>query len=120
MGEIEPDGQYLPDDAEHATQVDEDDAPEVVEYLPTGQAIHSEEPVSFVYLPATHSTHVPPLGPNEPALHVQSSAESLPGSEYFPAMQSVHWEAPAVGEYLPAAQGVHFEALAAENLLVSQ
>ena len=42
MGEIEPDGQYLPDDAEHATQVD---APKVVEYLPTGQAIHSAEPV---------------------------------------------------------------------------
>ena len=42
MGEIEPDGQYLPDDAEHATQVD---APEVVENLPKGQAIHSAEPV---------------------------------------------------------------------------
>ena len=79
MGEIEPDGQYLPDDAEHATQVD---APKVIEYLPTGQAIHSAEPVWLVYLPATHSTHVPPLGPDEPALHVQSSAESLPDNEF--------------------------------------
>jgi hypothetical protein len=42
VGEIEPDGQYLPDDAEHATQVD---APKVVENLPTEQAIHSAEPV---------------------------------------------------------------------------
>ena len=82
MGEIEPDGQYLPDDAEHATQVDEDNEAKVVEYLPTGQAIHSAEPVSFVYLPSTHSTHVPPLGPDEPALQVQSSIESLPDSEY--------------------------------------
>ena len=40
MGEIEPDGQYLPDDAEHATQVD---APKVLENLPTEQAIHSAE-----------------------------------------------------------------------------
>ena len=45
MGEIEPDGQYLPDNAEHDTQVDEDNTPKVLEYLPTGQAIHSAEPV---------------------------------------------------------------------------
>ncbi len=45
MGEIEADGQYLPDDAQHDTQVDEDNAPKVVEYVPTGQAIHSAEPV---------------------------------------------------------------------------
>jgi hypothetical protein len=43
--ESELDGQYLLDDAEHDTQVDEDNAPKVVEYLPTGQAIHSAEPV---------------------------------------------------------------------------
>ncbi len=42
MGEIEADGQYLPDDAQHDTQ---DNAPKVVEYVPTGQAIHSAEPV---------------------------------------------------------------------------
>ena len=60
MGEIEPDGQYLPDDAEHDTQ---SNAPKVVENLPTGQAIHSAEPASLVYLPATHSTHA--LAPEE-------------------------------------------------------
>ena len=79
MGEIEPDGQYLPDDAEHDTQVD---GSKVVEYIPAGQAIHLAEPVGLVYLPATHSTHAPPLGPDKPALHVQSSAESLPDSEF--------------------------------------
>ena len=45
MGEIEADGQYLPDDPQHDTQVDEDNAPKVVEYVPTGQTIHSAEPV---------------------------------------------------------------------------
>jgi hypothetical protein len=62
-----------------------------------------------VYFPATHSTHVPPLGPDEPALHVQSSAESLPDSVFAKAGQLEHVEsdiAPDVIEYLPAAHSV--------------
>ena len=90
--------------------------------LPAGQAMHSAEPVWLLYLPAAHRAQVPPLGPDEPALHVQSSAESLPDGEfaregqlehavvpscdaYFPAphsMQSASPSLPAVGEYLPA------------------
>jgi hypothetical protein len=84
--------------------------------------MHSVEPVWLLYLPAAHRAQVPPLGPDEPALHVQSSAESLPDGEfaregqlehavvpscdaYFPAphsMQSASPSLPAVGEYLPA------------------
>ena len=90
--------------------------------LPAGQAMHSAEPVWLLYLPAAHRAQVPPLGPDEPALHVQSSAESLPDGEfaregqlehavvpscdaYFPAphsMQSASPSLPAVGKYLPA------------------
>ena len=83
--------------------------------------MHSVEPVWLLYLPAAHRAQVPPLGPDEPALHVQSSAESLADgefaregqsehveaelAEYFPAphsMQSASPSLPAVGEYLPA------------------
>ncbi len=53
MGEIEPDGQYLPDDAEHDTQVDEDNAPRVVEYLPASQLVQAVDPESAMYLPAS-------------------------------------------------------------------
>ena len=91
--------------------------------LPAGQAMHSAEPVWLLYLPAAQRTQVPPLGPDEPALHVQSSAESLADGEfaregqlehavakngdaaYFPAphsMQSASPSLPAVGKYLPA------------------
>ena len=41
MGEIEPEGQYLPDDAEHDTQVDKDNAPKVLEYLPAPQLVQT-------------------------------------------------------------------------------
>ena len=86
--------------------------------LPAGQAMHSAEPVWLLYLPAAHRAQVPPLGPDEPALHVQSSAELLPDGEfaregqlehavvpscdaYFPAPHSMQ-SLPAVGKYLPA------------------
>ena len=93
------------------------------EYVPAPQSVHAPFPLSALYLPAAHRAQVPPLGPDEPALHVQSSAESLPDGEfaregqlehavakngdaaYFPAphsMQSASPSLPAVGEYLPA------------------
>ena len=71
-----------------------------------------------MYLPATHSTHVPPLKPDEPALHEQSSAESLPDSEFAYAGQLEHVESdvsPDVIEYLPAAHSVQLLDEAEEN-----
>ena len=64
-------GENLP--GRQSLQVALDVALTDIEYLPA------------LYLPATHGTQVPPLGPDEPALHVQSSTESLPDSEYVPA-----------------------------------
>ena len=86
--------------------------------------MHSVAPAWLLYLPAVHRTQVPPLGPDEPALHVQASAESLPDGEfaregqlehavddgdaaYFPAphaTQSASASLPVVGKNLPAQQ----------------
>ena len=70
--------------------------------LPAGQAMHSAEPVWFLYLPAAHRAQVPPLGPDEPALHVQSSAESLPDGEFARAGQLEHAVVPSCDAYFPA------------------
>ena len=40
-------------------------------------AVHAAGPVAFLYLPASHAVHVPPLGPVYPALHAQSPLASL-------------------------------------------
>ena len=80
--------------------------------LPAGQAMHSAEPVWLLYLPAAHRAQVPPLGPDEPALHVQSSAESLPDGEFAREGQLEHVEEELV-EYLPVTHVVHvYEELA--------
>ena len=49
--------------------------------------MHSVSPAWLLYLPAAHRTQVPPLGPDEPALHAQASAESLPDGEFARAGQ---------------------------------
>jgi hypothetical protein len=89
--ESELDGQYLLDDAEHDTQVDEDNAPKVVEYLPTGQAIHSAEPVWLVYLPAAHSLQ----------LLDEAEDENDPAEQ---ELQDEAVEAPVAAEYVLASQ----------------
>ena len=52
----------------------------VSECLPTGQSRHADEPMTLLYLPATHATQVPlsPSGPENPALHLQSVIRVLP------------------------------------------
>ena len=92
MGEIEPDGQYLPDDAEHDTQVDEDNAPRVVEYLPAAQSRQvstAVAPTAAENLPAPQLTQV-------------LATEAPIAVEYLPASQLVQAVAPEVGEYFPA------------------
>ena len=69
--------EYVP--ATHAVHVDEE---ELVVYLPATHAMHSAAPAWLLYLPATHGTQGLPLGPDDPALHVQSTAESLPDGEF--------------------------------------
>ena len=71
--------------------------------------MHSAAPVWPLYLPAAHRTQVPPLGPDEPALHVQSSAESLPDGEFARVGQLEHVEEEELVEYLPATQLEHVD-----------
>jgi len=47
-------------------------APTAVEYVPAPQSEHVAVPVDALYFPATHWVHVPPLGPDAPALHVHA------------------------------------------------
>ena len=43
--------------------------------------MHSILPVTSLYVPATHTVQVPPLGPVYPSMQMQSVDASLPGSE---------------------------------------
>ena len=47
-------------------------APTAVEYVQISQLLHVAGPVIALYFPATHSEHVPPSGPVEPASQTQS------------------------------------------------
>jgi hypothetical protein len=99
---------------------------------PSGQAMHSAEPVAALYVPASHAEQGPPSGPLYPALHWQAVFSVLPLSEvlfaahgvqspapvaaYFPATHatqddSLAW--PAIDEYLPAVQDVQVATLCA-------
>ena len=89
-----------------------------------------------MYFPETHSEHVSPLGPVEPALHEQLVETKLPdrelefaghdthvdgipaptNAEYVPAAHFMHfdfWSAPTDAEYVPAAHATHVEGVCA-------
>lgn len=77
----------------------------VPEYLPRGQAVQSDGPVTFLYLPATHPEHGRPSGPVKPAVHVQFQFEMLPTGADEPlgqSKQSPALVAASIAEYLPA------------------
>ena len=56
-------------------------------------------------MPAAHCTQGPPLGPDDPELHVQSSTESLPDGECVRLGQLVHVDDAAV-ENVPAHRAI--------------
>jgi hypothetical protein len=64
-----------------------------------GQALHRPDPVTVLYFPATHATHGPPAGPENPALHVQFAKEffkvALSAGELEFVGQVVHVEVEA-------------------------
>ena len=65
-------------------------APTAVEYVPIWQSSHVSDPANSLYFPATHSEHVPPSGPVEPALQVQAVSIELPKSEFEYAGHVTH------------------------------
>lgn len=56
-------------------------APAYIEYLPESQLLHAASPDTVLYVPATHSSHVPPLGPVAPALQAQALIVTLSAGE---------------------------------------
>lgn len=102
-------------------------APIVTEYFPIPQLLQASVLATALYLPATHSVHVPPpAGPDDPALHVHVVTELLPAGEsefvgqlsplafplpdlYFPSTHSVH--VPPLGPVHPASQVQAVEAV---------
>jgi len=91
-------------------------APTTVEYWPAVQILHAASPGEILYFPETHSEHVSPLGPVEPALHEQSVETKLPDGELESTAHGTHVEAvcaPTDAEYVPAAHGAHVEGVSA-------
>ena len=71
--------EYLP--AAHATQALSAVAPVVVRYLPASQSVQPALPVVALCLPAAHAEHVPPSGPENPALHVHPAIAVDPATD---------------------------------------
>jgi hypothetical protein len=119
MEEVEPAG--------HARHVSVVVAAGVAEYMPAAQSAHTALPVVVLYLPATHAVHVPPFGPEKPALQVHTNTVELASGElelvgharhvvatvaasvveYVPAAQSTQLLLRYVTLYFPAVQAVH-------------
>ena len=90
---------------------------------PEGQSAQAPEPVTTLYLPATHDVQGPPSGPVEPLLHAQDARDALPATEVVFAGQPVQTPdlfAAAITENLPAGQLVHTGDPIAENLPAGQ
>ena len=98
-GELEFDGQAL--------HVELAEDPIAVEYVPAAQSLQTAEPVDALYLPASHAVHVPPSGPENPALQVQCVKEALPAGELEFDGQAVQAADPVDALYFPAAHAVH-------------
>ena len=71
-----------------------------------GQEMQASDPVTDLYLPATHCAQGPPSGPEAPALQMQSDTASLPAGATALAGQEMQASDPVTDLYLPAA---HFE-----------
>jgi hypothetical protein len=69
------------------------------------------DPCVALNFPVTHVVHVPPSGPVDPLLHLQSDTDEIPAGEFeFVGHEPLHVEmemAPDSAEYVPALQSVH-------------
>jgi hypothetical protein len=87
-------------------------APTTAEYVPIPHSVHVSDPASALYFPATHSEQAPPLGPEEPALHVQlfSVPEPIGEDENVGHATHVVFEVAASEcEYVFAAHDMQFD-----------
>jgi len=72
-----------------------------------GHAVHAPAPGESLYLPVSHTLHVPPLGPVYPALHSQSSRASLAAGDVELPGHVEHAAGPGESLYLPSSHAVH-------------
>jgi len=80
QGQIElPAGDQEP--VEQGRHVDVPVAAKTVEYFPCSHGLHADDPVDVVYVPGAHAVHVPPAGPEYPALQMQLVEIELPEGE---------------------------------------
>jgi hypothetical protein len=77
------------------------------ELEPAGQLLQLVEPAEFLYLPATHAVHVPPLAPDQPALQAQYVISMLAIGECEFVGQALQLPVPAELLNLPAPHAVH-------------
>jgi len=82
-------------------------APTTVEFLPFTQLLHAESPGAILYFPAMQVAQVPPMGPDEPALHTQAVAITLPNGELEFSGHISHATFPDNALYFPNTQAVH-------------
>jgi hypothetical protein len=78
------------------------------EFLLCAQATHAADPVTFLYVPATHATHTSPVFAVYPALQRQSA---LAASDMLFAGHTRHADVPAMRLYVPAGHGWHASGL---------
>ena len=69
-----------------------------------GQSSQMPAPAALFHFPAPHSVHVPPLGPVQPALQVQSAKVVLCAGELEPGGHAKQVDEPFVSEYVPLSQ----------------
>ena len=77
--------------------------------------MQTPDPAVLLYLPASHAVQFPPLGPDQPALQVQSVKAVLCAGELESAGQLLHSVDPAELLYLPATHAVHVAPLAPDQ-----
>ena len=100
--------EYLP--APQSTQELAIVAPVVVRYFPAPQGVQAWFPCIFLYFPSSHAIHVPPFGPVNPRLQIQTTNSILPPGDTEPDGQFVHAPtpvAPTIVEYELMPQSIH-------------
>jgi hypothetical protein len=78
--------------------------------VPSTQWVQSADPLTVLYLPATHASHASPSSPVYPLLHVQLSTRPLPSPEYVCIGQALHVASDVAAvavEYLPRPHSEH-------------
>ena len=103
----------------HEEHVASSEAPTPSEYLPASQLLHASDPATTLKVPAAHSVHVSPLGPEYPALQMHAVRALLPAGALECVGQSKHVEssvAPKVAEYLPDPQLSHIDSAVAPTI----